>query len=125
MEFDFVDCDNDCMEFECNIESNPPSSPDINDIVGAPQLNPRLGDEYQVEIPSMTTEPEGLRLIVNPAYSEAMNNKSLSFALGLPVPLSPSYGLITKWRMVEMKGRSILETIRVLSMYMDQQKQAM
>ncbi|KAI9086192.1 hypothetical protein K1719_031913 [Acacia pycnantha] len=30
-----------------------------------------------------------------------MNNKSLSFALGLPVP---SYGLIMKWRMVEMKG---------------------
>ncbi|KAI9086159.1 hypothetical protein K1719_031880 [Acacia pycnantha] len=87
MELDFVDCENDCMEFECNTESNPPSSPDINDIVGAPQLNPRLGDEYQVEIPSMTTESEGLELIVNPAHSEAMNNKSLSFALGLPVPL--------------------------------------
>ncbi|KAK4282795.1 hypothetical protein QN277_014128 [Acacia crassicarpa] len=81
-----LDCNNNCMELECNIESNPPSSPDINDIVGAPQLNPRLGDEYQVEVPFMTTESERLKLIINPADSEVVNDKSLSFALGLPVP---------------------------------------
>ncbi|XP_054810718.1 LOW QUALITY PROTEIN: uncharacterized protein LOC129312139 [Prosopis cineraria] len=75
------------MEYECNIQSNPPSSPDINDIVGAPQLNPRLGDEYQVEIPSMTPESERFKLLMNPADSEVVNDMSLSFAMGLPVPL--------------------------------------
>ncbi|XP_028780890.1 uncharacterized protein LOC114737151 [Neltuma alba] len=82
-----VDCDNSCTEFKCNIQSSPPGSPDINDIVGAPQLNPRLGDEYQVEIPSMTIESERLKLIRSPADSEVVNDKSLYFALGLPVPL--------------------------------------
>lgn len=87
MELDCIDFRNNYMELKCNVESSPSDSPDINDIVGAPQLNPRLGDEYQVAIPPMTTESEQLKLIMNPADSEDVKDKSLSFALGLPVPL--------------------------------------
>ncbi|KAI4349967.1 hypothetical protein L6164_010503 [Bauhinia variegata] len=81
------DIGNDCMEDTSNMQSIPPSSPDINDIVPAPQLIPRLGDEYQVEIPPMITESERLQLLKNPADSEVAHDISHSFLMGLPVTL--------------------------------------
>ncbi|RDX61448.1 hypothetical protein CR513_60322, partial [Mucuna pruriens] len=65
--------------------NGPPGSPDICDIVGAPQLNPRVGEEYQVEVPSMIKESERIQLRMNPADSEVMHDNSLSFAIGLPI----------------------------------------
>ncbi|XLT09010.1 hypothetical protein HN51_054803, partial [Arachis hypogaea] len=50
---------------------SPPSSPDINDIVGAPQMNPQVGLEHQVDVPSFLKEYEQLQLQMNPADSEA------------------------------------------------------
>nr|KYP48180.1 hypothetical protein KK1_030132 [Cajanus cajan] len=75
----------DSME---NSSNTPPGSPDISDIVGAPQLNPRVGEEYQVEVPSMIKESERLRHFMNPADSEFMHHNSLSFAIGLPISVT-------------------------------------
>ncbi|KAK7356083.1 hypothetical protein VNO80_15349 [Phaseolus coccineus] len=51
----------------------PPSSPDVSYIVGAPKSSPRIGHEYQVEVPSMIKESERLALLVNPAGSELVH----------------------------------------------------
>ena len=74
------------MEHASDRQLIPPSSPDINDIVGAPQMNPRLGHEYQVEVPSMLKESEQLQLLMNPAYSEVVHDNSHPFAIGLTIP---------------------------------------
>jgi len=67
----------DSVEHESNI---PPGSPHISDA--------RVGEEYQVEIPSMIEEAEWLRLLVNPADPEIMGDSSLSFAIGLPLSVT-------------------------------------
>ncbi|XWS57518.1 hypothetical protein CRYUN_Cryun09bG0181100 [Craigia yunnanensis] len=65
----------------------PPDSPDISDIFGNPQLSPRVGDKYQVEIPPMITGSEHLRLLMDPVDSECSPYLAHSFLLGLPVPV--------------------------------------
>ncbi|KAF7817905.1 uncharacterized protein G2W53_023360 [Senna tora] len=87
MELAHLDHNNNCLVYASDMKSTPPSSPDISDIVGAPQMTPRLGDEYQVETPPMITESERLKLLLSPADSELVNDNSYSFAMGLPVPL--------------------------------------
>lgn len=63
------------MEHASNRKLNPPSSPDISDIVGTSQSNPRLGHEYQVEVPSMIKESERIQLQMNPADSEHVHDE--------------------------------------------------
>ncbi|XP_039032211.1 uncharacterized protein LOC120167189 [Hibiscus syriacus] len=65
----------------------PPDSPVITDIFGNLQLSPRVGDEYQVEIPPMITGSEHLRLLMDPLDSEGIPYLAHSFLLGLPVPV--------------------------------------
>ncbi|KAJ1417120.1 SANT domain [Sesbania bispinosa] len=79
---------NDNDDFMENASNDPLSSSDISSIVGAPQVNPRVGHEYQVEVPSMIKESDRLQLLMNPADSEVVHDNSLSFAIGLPVPVT-------------------------------------
>ncbi|XP_019440565.1 PREDICTED: uncharacterized protein LOC109345804 isoform X2 [Lupinus angustifolius] len=65
--------------------NSPPSSPDICSIVGDPQLSPRLGCEYQVEVPSMIKQTARFQFQMNPVDSEVVHDNSLSFAIGLPI----------------------------------------
>ncbi|XP_058745314.1 uncharacterized protein LOC131618060 [Vicia villosa] len=46
-------------------------------------VSPRIGHEYQAEIPSVLKKSEQLSFQMNPADSEAVRDKSLSFAIGL------------------------------------------
>ncbi|XWS64531.1 hypothetical protein CRYUN_Cryun05aG0012000 [Craigia yunnanensis] len=69
----------------------PPASPDISDIFGDPQLSPRVGDKYQVEIPPMITGSEHLWLLMDPVDSECVPFLAHSFLLGLPVPVMWTY----------------------------------
>ncbi|XVF31355.1 hypothetical protein REPUB_Repub16aG0138600 [Reevesia pubescens] len=66
----------------------PPDSPDVSDIFGDPQLSPRVGDKYQVEIPPMITGSEHLRLLMDPIDSEGIPYLAHSFLLGLPLPVT-------------------------------------
>ncbi|XVE89662.1 hypothetical protein DITRI_Ditri20bG0013700 [Diplodiscus trichospermus] len=65
----------------------PSDSPDISDKFGDPQLSPRVGDKYQVEIPPMITGSEHIRLLMDPVDSEDSPYLAHSFLLGLPVPV--------------------------------------
>lgn len=68
---------------------SPPGSPYASNTVGAPQLNPRVGHEYQVEVPPIIKQSERLQLLMNPAESEVGHDNSLSFAIGtLPIPVT-------------------------------------
>jgi len=69
--------DDDSVEHASN---TPPGSPHISDA--------RVGEEYQVKVPSMIGESERLRLLVNPADSANMGDNSLSFAIGLPLSVT-------------------------------------
>lgn len=82
------DHDGDPIEETSSEELTPPGSPDINDVVGDPQMSPRVGDEYQVEIPEMMTEAEYSHLMINPLDSDGNDDVSHSFAIGLPVPIT-------------------------------------
>ncbi|KMT13738.1 hypothetical protein BVRB_4g081160 [Beta vulgaris subsp. vulgaris] len=64
-----------------------PDSPDSNDIFGEPLVHPRVGDEYQVEIPSILNKSEHLQLMMNPADTEGLMDSSHSFLMGLPLPV--------------------------------------
>ncbi|OMP03326.1 hypothetical protein COLO4_10489 [Corchorus olitorius] len=66
----------------------PPDSPDIFDIFGDPQISPRVGDNYQVEIPPMITGTEHFQLLMDPLDSDGIPYLAHSFLLGLPVPVT-------------------------------------
>ncbi|KAA8536861.1 hypothetical protein F0562_029339 [Nyssa sinensis] len=65
----------------------PPDSSDISDIFGDPQVLPRVGNDYQADIPPMITESERLEFLKNPADTEVTFNVSHSFLMGLPIPV--------------------------------------
>ncbi|KAK7337774.1 hypothetical protein VNO77_18361 [Canavalia gladiata] len=86
--------------FMKHASNGPPSSSNISNIPEALQLNPRLGHEYQVEVPSVIKQSEWLHLLMNPADSEVMHDNSLSFAIGLPISVT--------WIHSEVEGGDIL-----------------
>ncbi|RHN49263.1 putative transcription factor MYB/SANT family [Medicago truncatula] len=50
-----------------------------------PEFSPRIGHAYQAEIPSVIAKSDHLSLRMNPADSEDVHDKSLSFAIDLPM----------------------------------------
>jgi len=50
-----------------------------------PEFSPRIGHAYQAEIPSVIAKSDQLSLRMNPADSEDVHDKSLSFAIDLPM----------------------------------------
>uniref|UniRef100_A0A2N9EC62 SANT domain-containing protein n=1 Tax=Fagus sylvatica TaxID=28930 RepID=A0A2N9EC62_FAGSY len=59
----------------------------VADIFGEPEVLPRIGDQYQAEIPSLIAACDWLQLINEPADSEVVANLRQSFPLGLPIPV--------------------------------------
>ncbi|KAL2341058.1 hypothetical protein Fmac_008998 [Flemingia macrophylla] len=76
--------DDDFLEHSSN---GHPSSSCISNTDEASQLNPRVGHEYQVEVPSITSQSEHHQLQMNPAESEVGHDNTVSFAIGLPIPV--------------------------------------
>ncbi|KAJ9131431.1 hypothetical protein P3X46_035091 [Hevea brasiliensis] len=66
----------------------PPSSPEISGISGDPQVNPRVGNEYQAEIPPMISESHHFQLSLDPFDSKVTVDGSHSFLIGLPIPIT-------------------------------------
>ncbi|KAL6964768.1 hypothetical protein U1Q18_035825 [Sarracenia purpurea var. burkii] len=64
-----------------------PDFPDVSDIFGDPQILPRVGTDYQVEIPPLITESEQLQLLRNPTDTEVTFDVSHHFIMGLPIPV--------------------------------------
>ncbi|KAK0600540.1 hypothetical protein LWI29_015985 [Acer saccharum] len=88
MESDPLNCDENTTEETPLEQKLCPGSPDINDLFGDhEQMNPRIGDEFQVGIPPMITGSEYIQLLMNPTDSNVILNDSHSFLMGLPIPV--------------------------------------
>jgi len=81
--------DHDCNSTEESsvMQIVPPRSPEISGVCGHPIENPRVGDEYQAEVPSMISQSKHLQLLTIPSGSDGIFEASHSFLIGLPVPV--------------------------------------
>ncbi|KAJ6737612.1 PROTEIN putative-RELATED [Salix viminalis] len=84
-----IQLDHDCNSTEesSTMQLVPPRSPEISGVCGHPIDNPRVGDEYQAEIPSMISQAEHLQLVTNPFGSDGISGPPHSFLIGLPVQI--------------------------------------
>nr|XP_010918646.1 uncharacterized protein LOC105042963 [Elaeis guineensis] len=62
-------------------------SPGMDDVSDEPPVCPRKGDQYQVEIPTITTESEHLQLRSHQINTENMLDENYIFGLGLAIPV--------------------------------------
>ncbi|XP_031268330.1 uncharacterized protein LOC116126791 [Pistacia vera] len=88
MESDHPDYNGKSTEETSLHELSPPDSPHKSDLFGDQQVNPRIGDEFQVNIPPMITGTEYIQLLMNPTDSNVMFDVSHSFLMGLPIPIA-------------------------------------
>ncbi|KAJ1412642.1 SANT domain [Sesbania bispinosa] len=63
----------------------------VEDEFGDPEVLPRVGDQYQAEIPSLIAAPYCSQLVKKTRDSEIMVNSPESYSLGLPIPLKWSH----------------------------------
>ncbi|KAB5556230.1 hypothetical protein DKX38_007139 [Salix brachista] len=84
-----IQLDHDCNSTgeSSTMQLVPPRSPEISGVCGHPIENPRVGDEYQAEIPSMISQAEHLQLVTIPLCSDGISGPPHSFLIGLPVPI--------------------------------------
>ncbi|XP_052191265.1 uncharacterized protein LOC127800598 isoform X2 [Diospyros lotus] len=64
-----------------------PDSCDAYNVFGAPELLPRVGDQYQVEIPPLMTYSEYLSYKKGPFELECALGIHYDFLMGLPIPI--------------------------------------
>ena len=95
-----------------------PDSSDAYNVFGEPELFPRVGDQYQVEIPPLMTELEYCLYMKNPFEVELFPGVPFDFLMGLPIPitwigyvkherqelLGASNGTLNKNRLLESDG---------------------
>ncbi|KAL6293190.1 hypothetical protein ACE6H2_001332 [Prunus campanulata] len=60
---------------------------DRSGVLGDPEIPPRVGDEYQVEVPSLIAVSDYLWLLKNPTVAEIATGGSYGLIAGLPVPV--------------------------------------
>ncbi|GFZ08981.1 hypothetical protein Acr_20g0007890 [Actinidia rufa] len=65
-----------------------PDSSDAYNVFGEPELFPRVGDQYQVEIPPLMTELEYCLYMKNPFEVELFPGVPFDFLMGLPIPIT-------------------------------------
>ena len=59
----------------------------LDEIFGDPQVIPRVGDQYQAEIPPLVGECRSLQVVKEPIDSKVIMNTPNPFPMGLPIPL--------------------------------------
>ncbi|XVF21918.1 hypothetical protein REPUB_Repub12eG0130300 [Reevesia pubescens] len=70
----------------------------LDEIFGDPQVIPRVGDQYQAEIPPLVGECHSLQVVKEPIDSKVIMNVSNHFPMGLPIPLI--------WTKTEVEGKN-------------------
>ncbi|XP_057489271.1 uncharacterized protein LOC130775174 isoform X1 [Actinidia eriantha] len=76
----------DCMEDTSMEQLLSPDSSDYN-VFGDPELLPRVGDQYQVDIPALMTESERLLYRKSPFELDFSPNVPSDFLMGLSIPV--------------------------------------
>ncbi|KAM1262654.1 hypothetical protein ACFX13_028419 [Malus domestica] len=76
VESDQPDNVGNCIEETSVQDLFDPGTPDISNMFGEQQVDPRIGDAYQVEIPSITMDAKQYKLLTNPIRSKAGISKN-------------------------------------------------
>ncbi|XP_043711591.1 uncharacterized protein LOC122660376 isoform X2 [Telopea speciosissima] len=87
MEMDSAELNLECIEKTSPDQLLAPGSPEISGIVGDPQVLPRIGDQYQLEILPLIEESDRIQLLKNPTDAQDMVDITNSFIMGLPIPI--------------------------------------
>lgn len=82
-----LDNNRECIEDESEQQLLAPFSADTADIFGEPELLPRVGHQYQAEIPPLMSKYDCLQLINEPTDTKSSVNLPYCVYLGLPFPL--------------------------------------
>lgn len=98
---------NQCMEDTSAQQLLSSDSPDIGDIYEDPEVTPRLGDQYQVEIPPLMTESGHLKS--SATYAEGTADADFSVTVGLPIPVMWVHDVVdlTKHKHLDLLGNTI------------------
>ncbi|OVA15003.1 SANT domain [Macleaya cordata] len=101
---DSVELDHDAERFIGDTSAEVllfPRSPDIDDIFGEPEILPRVGDQYQVEIQPLKEESDQLNN--NPSDLEATLGTPYSLLMGLPIPVMWVYDQVDSIKLEGME----------------------
>ncbi|XAR57100.1 hypothetical protein NMG60_11025123 [Bertholletia excelsa] len=78
----------DSTEGTCMEQFFSPDSSDDYSVFGDPELLPRVGDQYQVEIPPVITKSDYLLYRKNPFEGDSVPGLQCAFLVGLPIPVT-------------------------------------
>ncbi|KAL2339047.1 hypothetical protein Fmac_013493 [Flemingia macrophylla] len=88
MEVDAVQVsDMNCIEQQANEQSLSPEHSGVYDVFGDPDIFPRVGEQYQVEIPPLISKSDYYSSLRNPHDAESTASTLHKFRIGLPIPL--------------------------------------
>ncbi|XP_068333218.1 uncharacterized protein [Pyrus communis] len=89
MEMDSVEGDShgDINDDESADHSFRPEAFDPCGVSGDPELGPRVGDDYQAEIPCLIAVSDYVRLLKNPIDAEIAGGSPHGLGMGLPIPV--------------------------------------
>ncbi|XP_039042974.1 uncharacterized protein LOC120182022 [Hibiscus syriacus] len=105
MDITLLDNDVEGIEYEPSGKSLASCSL-LDEISGDPQLIPRVGDQYQAEIPPLVGECRSLQVVMQPVDANVISNVLNPFTAGLPIPL-----FWTKTEVESINGASEFENI--------------
>ncbi|KAM1301187.1 hypothetical protein ACFX2H_012262 [Malus domestica] len=81
------DSHGDINDDESAEHSFPPEASDPCGVSGDPELGPRVGDDYQAEIPCLIAVSDYVRLLKNPIDAEIAGGSPHGLGMGLPIPV--------------------------------------
>ncbi|KAG1326299.1 hypothetical protein COCNU_01G002330 [Cocos nucifera] len=84
---ELLNCNNECTAEVCDDQITYTASPHKNDVYGDPRVLPRLGDQYQVQIPSLITEFEHDQLRDRPIKGDDILGIEYSAQNTLAIPI--------------------------------------
>ena len=80
-----LSCNGPCIDEVSPDLLLPQGPPDMYDVFGEPEMLPRVGDEYQAEIPYLISKHDYLSLQKDPTDEEALVGGVQGFIMGLPI----------------------------------------
>ncbi|ESW26258.1 hypothetical protein PHAVU_003G104100 [Phaseolus vulgaris] len=74
-------------EEQADEQSLSPEYSGVYDVFGEPEIFPRVGEQYQVQIPSLISKPEYYWILRNPYEADNFASTLHKFRVGLPIPI--------------------------------------
>ncbi|CAJ1941036.1 unnamed protein product [Sphenostylis stenocarpa] len=79
--------DMNCLEEQADEQSLSLEYSGVYDVFGEPEIFPRVGEQFQVQIPSLISKSEYYWFIRNPYEADSTSSTLHKFRVGLPIPI--------------------------------------